>query len=324
MAVLFILISLSIDVIAHVLNFAVALVNSSIKLHLLLSRVLQVLLEVSDLARKFALRRAILSILFLNLWKVLELNSLSLEDTSLHILDKHLLLLFEQIILKLHSMDFLLHHNDFSLTNGWVQSVLHFFLKLVLAVPEKNLLLSIDDVDQNITLLLLKLSDLILQLDRLVFHLLQLLLELHFDVKVVIGKFLLSFIVLVNQVIELVHFKDLVLLGDFELTDFLLMSINLGIDPNFFLIQDRLLGSQVIVLTVNLRFLFLTLDELDLVGDPVFLDIGCLVINFFDLLLDVVSVVLGRAHEFVTVTTSLKIGALTVKLIDLESLFLNA
>jgi len=68
----------------------------------------------------------------------------------------------------------------------------------------------------------------------------------------------------------------------------------------------------------------LTLDELDLVGDPVFLDIGGLIINFFNLLLDVVSVVLGRSHEFVTVTTALKIGALTVKLIDLEGLFLNA
>jgi len=41
---------LVIDIVADVLNFALALINSSVELHGLLRRVLQVLLEVGHLA----------------------------------------------------------------------------------------------------------------------------------------------------------------------------------------------------------------------------------------------------------------------------------
>ena len=78
------------------------------------------------------------------------------------------------------------------------------------------------------------------------------------------------------------------------------------------------------VLAVNLRFVFLAFDQLDLVGDPVFLDISCLFINFLNLLLDVVSQVFGRAHEFIAVATSLQVGTLTVERVDLQSLLLDA
>ena len=106
-----------------------------------------------------------MSILLLDLRQVLKLDRLSFEDASFHVLDKDLLFFTEEIVLELHSMDFLLHGDNFSLTDGRVKSILHLFLELVLAFPQKDLLLSIDDVNENVTLLLLKLSDLVLQLN---------------------------------------------------------------------------------------------------------------------------------------------------------------
>lgn len=184
------------------------------------------------------MRGAILSVFLLNLGQVLELNRLSLEDASFHVFDKDLLFFAEEIVLELHPMDFLLHGDNLSLTNGRVQSILHLFLELVLALPQKDLLLSIDDVNENVTLLLLKLGDLVLQLNGLILHLLELLFELHLDVEVVVSELLLSFIVLVDQVIKLVHLEDLIFLSDFKLSDFLAMAIDLRIDSDLLLVQD--------------------------------------------------------------------------------------
>ena len=100
------------------------------------------------------------------------MDSLTLEDVSLHVFDQLFLFLPEELVLQLHSVDFLFHGHNFSLTNCWVKSVLHLFLKLILAFPEENLFLSLYHVDNDVRLLLLQLSDLILKLDGLVLHLL--------------------------------------------------------------------------------------------------------------------------------------------------------
>ena len=65
-------------------------------------------------------------------------------------------------------------------------------------------------------------------------------------------------------------------------------------------------------------------DQLDLVGDPVFLNISCLVIDLLNLLLNVVSMVLYWADELITITSSLQVGALTVQSIDLKCLLLDS
>ena len=54
--VLLTLILLGVDVVLDVLNLTFALINRCIQLHSLLCRVLQVLLKVGDLTRKFTLR----------------------------------------------------------------------------------------------------------------------------------------------------------------------------------------------------------------------------------------------------------------------------
>ena len=284
---------------------------------------LQVLLEVSDLTRKLALRGTILSVLLLDLREVLELDSLALEDTPLHILNQLLLLLTEEFILKLHPMDLLLHGDDLSLTNGWVKSVLHLFLKLILALPEEDLLFGLDNFDQDITLLLFELGDLVLKLDRLILHLLKLLLELHLDVEVVSRELLLATVVLIDLTVELVHLEDLVLLGHFQLSDLLVVALDLRVDSNFLLVKDGFLSSQIVVLAINLALLLLALDKLDLVGDPVLLNVGCVIIDFLDLLLDVVTVVFDGSNELITITTALKVGTLTVQTIDLKGLLLD-
>jgi len=131
---------------------------------------------------------------------------------------------------------------------------------LVLTFPQEDLLFSLDDFNQDITFLFLKLGDLVLEFDRLVLHLLELLFEFHLDVKVVIGELLLMLIVLVDQVIELVHFEDLVLLGDFQLSNLLVVTFNRGINADFLLIEDRFLGTQVVVVAIDAVSLTLALD----------------------------------------------------------------
>ena len=135
----------------------------------------------------------------------------------------------------------------------------------------------------------------------------------------------MALIVLIDEIIELIHLEDLVLLSDFELSDLLVVALNLGIYSDFLLVEDRLLGAEVIILAVDFVLLFLALDELDLVGDPVLLDVGCLVVDLLDLLLDVVAVVLDRADELVTtISTTLQVGTLTVQTIDLQSFLLDS
>ena len=314
---------LVIDVVAHVLNFALALLYGSVELHGLLRRVLQVLLEVGHLAGQLTLRGTILSILLLYLGKVLELDRFTLEHTSLHVLDEFLLLLTEELILQLHSVDLLLHGDDLRLTDCWVQSVLHLFLELVLSLPEQDLLFGIDDVNQDIALLLLQLSDLILELDRLVLHLFELLLEFHLNVEVVVGQLLLTLVVLVDHVIELVHLKDLVLLGDLELSDLLVVSLDVVVDANLLLLKDRLLGSQVVIVSGHLSLFLLALDERDLVRDPVLLHIGGFIVDLLHLLLDIVAMVLVGSLEVFAVAAALQLRALPVQAIDFECLLLN-
>lgn len=65
-------------------------------------------------------------------------------------------------------------------------------------------------------------------------------------------------------------------------------------------------------------------DQLDLVGDPVLLNISCLVIDLLYLLLNVVTMILDWANEFITITSSLQVGALTVQSIDLKCLLLDS
>jgi len=128
LAVILVVILFVVDVLGNVVDLALPSLNGCVELHGLLCSVLQVLLEVCDLTRQLALGGTILSVLFLDLGEVLELDCLALEDTPLHILDQLLLLLTEEFILELHSMDLLFHGDDLSLTNGWVKSVLHLFL----------------------------------------------------------------------------------------------------------------------------------------------------------------------------------------------------
>ena len=323
LALILVVLLLVVDVSGYVVDLSLPAIDGRVELHSLLCRVLQVLLEVGDLTGQLALGRTILSVLFLNLGEVLELDSLALEDAPLHVLDQLLLLLTEEFILELHPMNLFLHGDDLRLTNSWVKSVLHLFLKLILALPEKDLLFGLNNFDQDVTLLLFELGDLVLELDRLILHLLELLLELHLDVEVVSRELLLATVVLVNLTVELVHLEDLVLLGHLQLSDLLVVVLDFRIDSNFLLVEDRFLGAQVIILTVNLRLLLLALNKLNLVRDPVLLNVGRVIVDFLDLLLDVVTVVFDGSDELITISTALKVGTLTVQTIDLKGLLLD-
>jgi hypothetical protein len=157
-----------------------------------------------------------LSILLFNLGKILKLDSLTLKHSALHVLDHLLLLLAELLVPELHSVDFFLHCDDLSLTNVGVESILHFPFKLDLSLPEEDLSLSLNDLCENVGFLLLQGGDLALELDAFVFQLLQLLFEFIFNVKVVVSHLGLLSGILIEKIIELIHFKVKVLKGDFK------------------------------------------------------------------------------------------------------------
>jgi len=87
LAMSLVLILSTVDVVADVVDLALSLLDSCVQLHSLLRCMLQVLLQVGDLAGELALGGAILRVLLLDLGQVLELDSLSFEDATLHILD---------------------------------------------------------------------------------------------------------------------------------------------------------------------------------------------------------------------------------------------
>src|SRR5690606_15911496 len=100
-----------------------------------------------------------LSILFLNFWQVLKLDSLPLENSSLHILDHLLLLLSQLFISEFHSMDFLLHCDYFTLADVGIESILHLLFKLDFSFPEENLTLSFNYLCKDICLLFFETGD---------------------------------------------------------------------------------------------------------------------------------------------------------------------
>ena len=83
------------------------------------------------------------------------------------------------------------------------------------------------------------------------------------------------------------------------------------------------MSAKAIVGTVDIVLRLLLLDELDLVRDPVFLHVSGLVIDFLDLLLDVVTMVLDGANVLITITTTSKVSTLTVETINLQCLLLD-
>jgi len=133
----------------------------------------------------------------------------------------------------------------------------------------------------------------------------------------------LTLVVLVDQVIELVHFEDLIFLSNFKLGDIFIVQFNLTVDSDFLLVKNGLLCAQIIILAVNSALLLSTLNVLNLTSDPIFLHVRGLVIDLLDLLLDVVAHVLSWANKLITITASFQVSALTVQTIDLESLLLN-
>lgn len=96
----------------------------------------------------------------------------------------------------------------------------------------------------------------------------------------------------------------MVLLGDLQLGDVLVVSFDLGIDSDFLLVKDGLLRAEIIILAVNLALLLNTLDVLNLTRDPVFLDISRLIIDLLDLLLDIVTHVLSGSHKLIAIATA--------------------
>jgi hypothetical protein len=180
------LVTFFVDVIRNIPDLTLSLFNRGVQLHCVLSRVLQRLLEVSNLPGKFSLRRTVLSIFLLNFGEVLELNSFSFKNRLFHFLNVLLLFLPKNIIPQFHSMNFLFHLNNFDLTDRWVKGLLSFLLESDFPFPKENLAFSFYYFTEDVSLLVFQLRNLILKLNRFVFKFFELLLEVHFNVEVLV------------------------------------------------------------------------------------------------------------------------------------------
>lgn len=220
-------------------------------------------------------------------------------------------------------MDFFLHGNNFCLTDCGVEVVLHFFLKLDLTLPEQNLSLCLHDFGENVGLLFLEVGNVVFKTDALVFELFELLFKLIFDVEVIIFKFDLEVVVLVEQVIQLVHFEVQVLLGHLQLSDFLLVTVDLRIQAQLLLLQNRLLGAQLLAVSGERHVGGLALNQVSLVRNPLFLNLNDFILELFSLLENVVLLCFQRSGVLVH-TCVLQLSPDTVELVDLELAFVDS
>lgn len=83
-------------------------------------------------------------------------------------------------------MNFLFHLNNFDLTDRWVKGLLSFLLESDFPFPKENLAFSFYYFTEDVSLLVFQLRNLILKLNRFVFKFFELLLEVHFNVEVLV------------------------------------------------------------------------------------------------------------------------------------------
>jgi hypothetical protein len=141
--------------------------------------------------------------------------------------------------------------------------------------------LSFYDFSQYISFLFLQVRDIVLKPDRLVFKLLQLLLEFVFDVEVIVLQFLLEISIFVEEVIKLIHFEIEIFLSNLELSNFFFVRLNLVIKSHLLLLKNRLLGPALFTITGKSHMHGLSLNKISLIRNPLFLDSNDL---FFELL----------------------------------------
>lgn len=99
------------------------------------------------------------------------------------------------------------------------------------------------------------------------------------------------------------------------------MSFNLLVQPHLFLLQDHFFGLQLFHFRPNVLKLFLKLNQVALVGDPILLHSNDFAFNLSNLLLNVVSLVLKWATVLVTVSVFRKLSPIFVQTIDFELFF---
>jgi hypothetical protein len=173
--------------------------------------------------------------------------------------------------------------------------------------------LSFDNFSKNVSLLLFKCGYLALKLDALIFELFQLLLELVFDVEIVISHFGLLSGILIVEVVELIHLEVEVLEGDLEGPDFFLVSLHGIVESQFLLLEDSLLGAETLAVSGDSGEGVLLLDQLSLVGDPLLLHLSNLIFHIIDFLLNVVLLGLEGTRILVLSILLLQLIQLTVQ-----------
>ena len=151
--------------------------------------------------------------------------------------------------------------------------------------------------------------------DTFILKFLQFLFEFIFNIEVVILQFFLEVGVLVEQIVELVHLEIKVLFGDLEHSDLFLMTLDLVVESHLLLFEDRLSGSQLIAVGLDVHVVGLLLDEIGLVSNPLLLNVDDLVLKLLGLLKNVVLLSLHRTRVLVD-TSIFELSPDSVELID--------
>ena len=147
--------------------------------------------------------------------------------------------------------------------------------------------------------------------------------ELLLNVVIIVCKLILLVSVAIEKIVQLVHLKGLVLQGDFELPDSLIVSFYLIVESKLLLVKDRLFGQEIIIITCNFRIGLLFLNKLNLILNPFLLDLSDFFVNLLDLLRNAVTLVFKGTSVLITISASFQIGALSVQSVDTELLLLD-
>ena len=139
--------------------------------------------------------------------------------------------------------------------------------------------------------------------------------KLILNVEVVILQLFLEVSVLVEQIVELVHLEIKVLFGDLEHSDLFFMTSDLVVEPHLLLFEDRLSGSQLIAVGLDVHMVGLLLDKIGLVSNPLLLNVDDLVLELLGLLKNVVFLSFHRTRVLVD-TGVFELSPDSIELID--------
>ena len=163
----------------------------------------------------------------------------------------------------------------------------------------------------------------IFELYGLIFQFFKFLLELILNIEVCISQYFWAILIFIKKLVELVHFKVQVFLGNLQFSNLFIVLVNIVVKSYTLLFKNCLSSAQFIDTFLNLVWLSLLFNQLLLVCDPVLVSLSRFIFFIIYLLVDVLKFIFKRSVVlFITLAILSKLSVLPIKTINCElSLF---